>query len=190
MVSVRQAFILLLSLLPSSAAQLSPSPTYTPQPASSGTVSTNSSSPNTQYSDLLGNLLYFYEAQRSGSLPSTNRVAWRNNSCLTDGQDLNLDLTGGYYDAGDYSKDTFPLTWTIFSIAHGALLFGQGYSLSSQTAYLDQMLRWGLDWCIKAHPKDDEFVVQVGNTSTSGTYWGGDLDIPEPRPSYVVNDTV
>ena len=40
----------------------------------------------------------FYEAQRSGKLPDTNRVPWRKDSALNDvGQD-GEDLTGGYYD--------------------------------------------------------------------------------------------
>eukprot|EP00624_Nannochloropsis_granulata_P003254 evm.model.NODE_26454_length_13086_cov_40.792679.1 len=50
-----------------------------------------------------GEILYlsslFYEAQRSGALPSTNRVPWRGDSALTDGADKKLDLSGGWYDA-------------------------------------------------------------------------------------------
>ena len=38
------------------------------------------------------------EAQRSGELPSDNRIAWRKDSALTDGSDVGVDLTGGYYD--------------------------------------------------------------------------------------------
>lgn len=106
---------LLFSLLPLINAQLTPSPTYQPPPAESGTIDTNSSTPNTQYSNLLGNLLYFYEAQRTGELPSTNRVDWRNNSVLTDGQDWNLDLTRGYFDAGDYSLQSFNLAGVSLS---------------------------------------------------------------------------
>ena len=49
---------------------------------------------------MLGNLLYFYDEQRSGKLPSNERVSWRNDSALNDGKDVGLDLTGGYYDAG------------------------------------------------------------------------------------------
>lgn len=56
--------------------------------------------PNPHWLTLLGNGLFFYEAQRSGRLPVTNRVSWRNDSCTNDGQDVNLDLSGGYYDAG------------------------------------------------------------------------------------------
>lgn len=103
-----------------------PEPPFLPQNASAGASPSSGGIPNPQWSSLLGNLLYFYEAQRSGKLPSDKRVKWRNDSALTDGQDVKLDLTGGYYDAGgkchvrhavtlhidkflDYIKCTFPL---------------------------------------------------------------------------------
>lgn len=83
-------------------AQLSlPSPPFLPPPTTSGAQSSSQDSiPNSQWSTLLGNLLYFYEAQRSGRLPSTKRVSWRNDSSVNDGSDVGLDLSGGYYDAG------------------------------------------------------------------------------------------
>ena len=40
----------------------------------------------------------FYEAQRSGDLPSDQRVTWRHDSAMGDGNDVGLDLKGGYYD--------------------------------------------------------------------------------------------
>lgn len=40
----------------------------------------------------------FYEAQRSGWLPDNNRIHYRGNSATGDGQDVGLDLTGGWYD--------------------------------------------------------------------------------------------
>jgi hypothetical protein len=95
-------FFLLLCWLHVVRAQLSlPSPPFLPPSAASGAQpSTQGSIPNLQWSTLLGNLLYFYEAQRSGRLPTTNRVSWRNDSALNDGSDVGLDLSGGYYDAG------------------------------------------------------------------------------------------
>lgn len=73
-----------------------PNPAWLPPSSSNGAQKSSSSSkPNPQWSNLLGDLLYFYEAQRSGTLPSTNRVSWRNSSAVQDG-----DLAGGYYDAG------------------------------------------------------------------------------------------
>ncbi|MCO5556534.1 hypothetical protein L7F22_010083 [Adiantum nelumboides] len=83
--------------------------TYLPPPAASGTVaSAASASPNPQWSQLLGNSLYFYDVQRAGKLPDNFRVSWRNDSVLDDGKDVGLDLSGGFFDAGNFIKATFP----------------------------------------------------------------------------------
>jgi endoglucanase len=72
------------------------------------------------YANLVADSFWFYEQQRcvplalpcrehrlsdprrSGLLPWPRRALWRNNSALHDGLDWGVDLTGGYYDAGDY----------------------------------------------------------------------------------------
>ncbi|KAF9263539.1 glycoside hydrolase family 9 protein [Marasmius fiardii PR-910] len=177
-------FVPVLSQLPL------PNPPFLPPNPSPGSQPTSGSSiPNPQWSTLIGNLLYFYEAQRSGNLPSSNRVSWRNSSCTDDGKDVGLDLSGGYYDAGDYIKATFPLAFTLMSICWGATDFGRGYDLANQTAYLDDMLRWGLDWLIKAHPSNNTLYVAVADPNLDNDYWGGDQNIPKPRPSYQINST-
>ncbi|OCH90734.1 Six-hairpin glycosidase [Obba rivulosa] len=207
------ALVLLLIACPLLAhCQLSlPHPPYLPPNASFGAQPANSSDvshPNPQWSALLGNLLYFYDAQRSGKLPADERVSWRNDSAVSDGQDVGLDLSGGYYDAGDYIKCTFPLaslailtpcraeifilayqSFTLMSACWGALTLGKGYDMANQTPYLDDMLRWGLDWMIKAHPSSHTLFVQVGDGDLDDAYWGGDQGIPGPRPSYQINDT-
>ncbi|TKY90885.1 hypothetical protein EX895_000883 [Sporisorium graminicola] len=184
------AVLLALAQLTSSvSAQITPQQVYQPPPASSGAVSQSSNltdGVNPQYSDLLGNALWFYEAQRSRALPANNRVSWRNSSCENDGSLNNTDLSGGYYDAGDYIKATYPFCWTMSSIAWSALSYGSAYARSSQDAYLDSTLRWGLDWLSKAHSDQNTLWVLVGNPTIDDQYWGGDLDIPGPRPSYSV----
>lgn len=50
------------------------------------------------YNQVLYLSFLFYEAQRSGPLPSNNRIPWRGNSAMGDGSDVGLDLTGGYFD--------------------------------------------------------------------------------------------
>ena len=52
------------------------------------------------YGEVLGLSILFYEAQRSGVLPATNRVPWRGNSALGDKSPAGTNLTGGWYDAG------------------------------------------------------------------------------------------
>ncbi|KAJ7742464.1 glycoside hydrolase family 9 protein [Mycena maculata] len=166
-----------------------PDPPFLPPNASSG-AQTTSGDPNPQWTTLLGNLIYFYDEQRSGNLSSTNnRVPWRNSSALDDGKDVGLDLSGGYYDAGDYIKATFPLSFTLMSICWGATDYGKGYDMANQTAYLDSMLRWGLDWLMKAHSSPTTLYVLVGDANVDDAYWGGDQNIPTPRLSYAINDT-
>ncbi|KIM68684.1 glycoside hydrolase family 9 protein [Scleroderma citrinum Foug A] len=185
-----RSFLPLFLAIGQVAAQLPlPQPPFMPQNASAGAVPSAGGIPNPQWSSLLGNLLYFYEAQRSGKLPTTNRVKWRNDSALTDGRDLKLDLTGGYYDAGDYIKCTFPLSATVMSICWGATDFGKGYDLANQSPYLDDMLRWSLNWLIKAHPSNNTLIVQIADTNSTDAYWGGDQNIPGPRLSYQINST-
>ncbi|KAI1307055.1 hypothetical protein EDD11_004577 [Mortierella claussenii] len=130
----------------------------------------------------------FYEAQRSGKLPVDQRVKWRNDSALLDGKDIGMDLTGGYYDAGDYIKFTFPLTFTLTEICYGGLEFFDGYVLANQTHYLDQMVRWGMDYLIKAHPDNNTLYVQVAIDEIDNNYWGPDTGIPTPRPAFFVSN--
>lgn len=93
-------YLILASIPTACIAQLSlPSPPWLPPNASFGAEPSNMQ-PNPHWSTILGESLYFYEEQRSGTLPTTNRVPWRNDSALDDGKDVGLDLTGGYYDAG------------------------------------------------------------------------------------------
>lgn len=50
------------------------------------------------YADVLQKSLLFYEAQRTGRLPSDNRISWRGDSFVTDRGDSGEDLSGGYFD--------------------------------------------------------------------------------------------
>ncbi|KAG0319935.1 hypothetical protein BGZ97_001128 [Linnemannia gamsii] len=150
---------------------------------------TNPKFPNPEYVKLLDYMFLFYEAQRSGKLPADQRVTWRNDSALSDGRDAGLDLSGGYYDAGDYMKFIFPLTFTMAETCWGAMEFWDGYQLANQTHYLDQMVRWGMDWLIKAHPDDNTLYVQVGLDEVDNNYWGPDTGIPLPRTSFKVTNT-
>ena len=76
--------------------------------------------------------LLFYECQRSGPLPKNNRIFWRHDSMIDAGKDVNLDLTGGYYDAGDNVKFNFPGASALTLIAWSGIDFAQGYKKAGQ----------------------------------------------------------
>ena len=69
------------------------------------------------YAEALQKSLFFYEAQRSGPLPASNRVNWRGDSGLTDGADVGRNLTGGWYDAGDHVKFGLPMASSATMLA-------------------------------------------------------------------------
>ncbi|KAI9252301.1 Six-hairpin glycosidase-like protein [Phascolomyces articulosus] len=150
---------------------------------------TRTNAQNQYYSALLNDSLYFFEAQRSGVLPDDNRVEWRRDSGLQDGLDHDVDLTGGYYDAGNYLKFIVPLSHTLTLVSWGALEWYDGYVSANQIEYLHDMIRWGTDWLIKAHPSEKVLYVQVGDGAVDNNYWGPDTGIPTPRPSYMVNES-
>ncbi|KAG0359601.1 Six-hairpin glycosidase-like protein [Gamsiella multidivaricata] len=161
-------------------------PTFPDQPRDN---ISSPSYPDPEYIKLLDYTLLFYEAQRAGKLPADQRVKWRNDSVLDDGKDVGVDLSGGYFDAGDYLKFIFPLTFTMSETCWGGIEFWDGYQLANQTRYLDQMVRWGMDWLIKAHPNNNTLYVQVGLSEVDNDYWGPDTSIPKPRPTFQVNNT-
>lgn len=98
------------------AAQLSlPSSPWLPPAISDGATPSNQSYPNSKWSTLVGNLLYFYEAQRSGELPQTKRVSWRNASALDDGREARVDLSGEHfiYTSTESEAKTQFLRWLL-----------------------------------------------------------------------------
>ena len=62
------------------------------------------------FGELISYSLLFYEAQRSGKLGRDNRIPWRGDSALNAKGANGEDLSGGYFDAGDFMKFNFPLT--------------------------------------------------------------------------------
>ncbi len=93
------------------------------------------------YAEALQKSLLFYEAQISGPKPSWSRVSWRGDSALHDGSDVGLDLTGGWFDAGDHVKFGFPMAFTTTMLAWGAVEYRSGYTASGQLPYLLNNLR-------------------------------------------------
>ena len=55
------------------------------------------------YPDALVKSLLFFRAQRSG--PAVDGIPWRSKASFADdGRDVGVDLSGGYFDAGDYVR--------------------------------------------------------------------------------------
>eukprot|EP01111_Echinosteliopsis_oligospora_P009538 TRINITY_DN2812_c0_g1_i1.p1 TRINITY_DN2812_c0_g1~~TRINITY_DN2812_c0_g1_i1.p1 ORF type:complete len:616 (+),score=213.81 TRINITY_DN2812_c0_g1_i1:83-1930(+) len=147
------------------------------------------------YCDVLAKSLLFYEAQRSGRLPPSNRVTWRGNSALNDCTDTGCtrdsngdgNLAGGYYDAGDGVKFAYPLAYTLTTLSWAFLEGSDAIQACGQTNNYRDAIRWGMDWMIKAHPSPSVFWAQVGNGGIDHSFWGPPETMTMSRPSFKID---
>ena len=133
------------------------------------------------YGCALGASMFFYEAQRAGKLPAGNPVPWRGDSLLRDATPAGTSLAGGWFDAGDTTRFTFPAAYTIATLALGYVAFPEGYDANGQAARLKANLRWGADWILKARFSPQHLVAATwapGKTiSQAHLFWGRPEDI-------------
>ncbi|KAJ3123334.1 hypothetical protein HK098_002025 [Nowakowskiella sp. JEL0407] len=139
------------------------------------------------YAKHLALSLEFYEAQRLGKLPANNRIPWRGDSTLNDGSDNNVDLTGGYADAGDNVKFNFPAAYSMTVLAWSGIEFEAGFKSAQQYEKLQETVRWGTDYMLKCwKPESNTLYVQVGDGQTDHAVWVAPERITYSRPSYRV----
>ncbi|KAK4489278.1 hypothetical protein RD792_005075 [Penstemon davidsonii] len=143
---------------------------------------------STNYGAALTKSLLFYEAQRSGKLPSNQRIQWRADSALNDGKDVGVDLVGGYYDAGDNVKFGFPMAYTITMLAWSVVEFGSHLEAQSELSNALRAVKWGTDYLIKAHPEPYVFYGQVGDGGSDHSCWQRPEDMTTPRIVYKIDE--
>ncbi|WP_194244397.1 glycoside hydrolase family 9 protein [Nonomuraea phyllanthi] len=155
--------------------------------AGAGPAAHAAAAPAFPYGEALQKSLWFYEAQQSGDLPSWNRVSWRGDSGMHDGEDVGLDLTGGWYDAGDHVKFGLPMAASTTMLAWGAVEYRDAYADSGQLTHLLNNLKWVNDYFIKAHPSPNVLYGQVGNGGTDHAWWGPAEAMQMARPAYKID---
>jgi hypothetical protein len=139
------------------------------------------------YSQVLELSLLFYEAQRSGKLPIDNRIPWRGDSALGDRGQSGEDLTGGYYDAGDFVKFGFTMASTTTLLSWGYLSYRDAYEAAGQAKYALSAIKWAGDYFIKCHVSPNELYGQVGDFNLDHTFWGRPEDLNMSRPAYKID---
>lgn len=139
---------------------------------------------NFNYGDAFQKALMFYEFQKSGDLPDNQRNNWRGDSGLKDGADVGLDLTGGWYDAGDHVKFNLPMSYTSTMLAWSYIEDKDVYKASGQDKYMLDEIKWANDYFIKCHPSANEYYYQVGNGGYDHAFWGSAEIMQMERPAY------
>ncbi|CAH9092705.1 unnamed protein product [Cuscuta epithymum] len=141
------------------------------------------------YADALSKSILFFEGQRSGKLPSNQRLRWRGDSALTDGCTAQVDLVGGYYDAGDNVKYGQPMAFTITLLSWGVIEFGD--LMGDQKKYAEEAIAWGTDYLLKASGDIESkgvLYVQVGDPGLDHPCWQRPEDMDsKQRPVFSVS---
>ncbi|XP_058728852.1 endoglucanase 8-like [Vicia villosa] len=148
-------------------------------------IATMVNSFSVNYSDALTKSILFFEGQRSGPLPPSQRMKWRKDSGLSDGYDIDMDMTGGYYDAGDNVKFHFPMAFTTTILAWSVIEFGDLMGPDLQHAI--EAIRWGTDYFLKATKFPNIIVAQVGDPNSDHGCWERPEDMDTSRQTYFVS---
>ncbi|CAL0333008.1 unnamed protein product [Lupinus luteus] len=139
-----------------------------------------------EYYEALEKSILFFEGQRSGRLPSNHRVTWRGDSGLYDGSSYNVDLVGGYYDAGDNVKFGFPMAFSTTLLAWSVIEFGS--SMQKEVENVRAAIRWSTDYLLKAATTTPHTLyVQVGEPNMDHHCWERPEDMDTPRNVYKVS---
>jgi len=133
------------------------------------------------YGDALGKTILFFEAQRSGKLPSNNRVPGRGDSGMGDR------VQGGYYDAGDFVKFLFPAAGAQTILAWAAITFYEGFESAGQVEWIRDNLKWGADFLMGCHTGINEVVVQIGDGFIDHDSWDTPENMHMERPAFTVD---
>ncbi len=145
------------------------------------------------YGEALQKSILFYEAQQAGKLPEWNRFPWRGDSVLDDGADVEVDLSGGWFDAGDNVKFGFPLAATVTLLSWGGIEYYDAYEKSGQLVHLSQNIKWATDYLLNAFANDTpgNYVLygQVSSGAKDHQWWGAAevVDREMERPAYKID---
>lgn len=144
------------------------------------------------YGDALAKSLLFYQLQESGKLSeeTLSRTNWRADSGLKDGSDNGLDLTGGWYDAGDNVKFNLPMAYSSMVLGWSYLNNPQAYTKSGQEKWMLHDIKWANDYFVKCNPDSNTYYYQVGDGGKDHGFWGAPelVETKMDRPSFKVDE--
>lgn len=98
-----------------------------------------------------------------------------------------MNLSGGYYDAGDNVKFNFPMAFSVTMLAWSAVEY-KNY-LGAEARHAREAIKWGTDYLLKATNKPRVVVAQVGDPNADHNCWMRPEDMDTQRTVYLVNTT-
>ncbi|KAF4323903.1 hypothetical protein G195_001864 [Phytophthora kernoviae 00238/432] len=101
--------------------------------------------------------------------------------------DVGVDLTGGWYDAGDHVKFGLPMAYSATMLAWSVVEYREGYEQAGQLEEIKDNLKWATDYFVKAHTKPNELWGQVGAGNTDHAWWGPAEVMQMSRPAFKID---
>jgi hypothetical protein len=99
---------------------------------------------------------------------------------------LQVNLVGGYYDAGDNVKFGFPMAFTITMLSWSVIEYGSQMASQGQLGYSLEAIQWGTDYFIKAHPEPNVLYGEVGDGDSDHACWQRPEDMTTSRKAYAL----
>lgn len=96
-----------------------------------------------------------------------------------------MDLSGGYYDAGDNVKFGFPMAFTTTMLSWSIIDFGKTMGPELKSAV--KAVRWGTDYLLKATAIPGVVFVQVGDAYSDHNCWERPEDMDTLRTVYKID---
>jgi hypothetical protein len=156
------------------------------------------------YSTALQESLYFYDANMCGNdVGEHSALDWRDDCHTYDIYEYNgqqIDLTGGYHDAGDHVKFGLPAAYSAFTLGYSYHLFPEAFVDTKQDAHLKEITDHFAEYFRKCAVYEDGKVVAfcyqvgTGGGEYDHQYWGSPEaqpqvnDLGNPRTAYFSDD--
>ena len=141
-------------------------------------------------STALGYSMLFYEAQRSGPLAEDNRLDWKGDSPGCQGGACapnDAPYEGGWYDAGDFVKFVYPMTYSAARLGAALWRFRGGLEAAQHDGqthafWIGRELRFVTDFLMRGHPEPRKLLAQVGDGDIDHAYMGRAEHMDVARP--------
>lgn len=98
-----------------------------------------------------------------------------------------VDLVGGYYDAGDNVKFGLPMAFTVTMMSWSLVEYGDEIAAEGEMRHAIEAVKWGTDYLIKAHPEANVLYGEVGDGNTDHYCWQRPEDMTTSRAAYRID---
>ena len=139
------------------------------------------------YAEALQKSLYFFDSQYSGVKPSWSTCNWCGDMHTRDGQDVGLDLTGGFRDCGDGVMFGLPSFFSTSLLGWTMLEYKSAFDTATVYQHALDVMKHQTDFIIKAHPHPNVLYGQKGFGSSDHEVWVPYEYGTTDRPSWQVN---